>query len=513
MENRENLYEKVEKYRILIKKKDLKRILTKNRQKISKKIENEKNEKNYNAEISLTMINIEKATFLEKPKILENEISSLLEFFYKNPNPKNLSKKINFFISKNHSKKIISILKNFSNFENFEKIIIKITELLIILLTEKISVEEFFYLGLLKIYEEILEKSKNFEILENIIWGLGNSLINDSDNKIKKIYYEIFLDKKILKIIKFLYKKKNCENLFDSFVIFWSFFLGGDFLKFEKIENDFFLILEYFLYVNNDYKNLDEILSIIEKCFFLAFENDEFEKIFENFLYEKFLQKILKILKNENSQKKNKIQIFEILKIIFSSKSDHYQTVEILRKFQILKILEKNFENENLDFFLENSSFLNSLILFSDIFLEKIQIETKILENIFFEISKIKKNFFENKLNFLLTNLIFCYSSKNLSILNFYLKNEKTVEILVNLLSNKNSVKINKKIFEILRNIFDIGEISKNGHNYEGNKFIEKIKENSFLLEKFDRLCYNENEDVKKIVESILYYYFQDDEF
>ena len=424
-----------------------------------------------------------------------------MNFFYQN-NSENLKKKITFFLTKKNTEKIIEILKNFLE---EEKIIEKTTELLIILFTEKSAVEEFFHLGILAIFEDFLENSKNLEIIENVIWGLGNCLMNDSDDILKKVFDEIFLGDKILDLIKFFYKKKNVDFLFDAFVIFWSYYLERD-LKFGKLKNDFFLILEYFLFVKNDYRNLDEILNIVEKCFFFAFEEDKFFEIFENFHYPKFLEKIVEIFISSKTRQKNKIQIIEILKITFETENP--KTLKILKNKKILEIIEKNFETPNLEFFKETSNFLNSLILYSDDFLEKLQIDTKILEKIFQQIEKISKK--NPKLLFLLKNLEFLYKSNNLPILNFYLKNEKTAGILVEKLDNKNSTDLNELIFRNLRNVLDVGEISKNRHFFEGNFFVEFLRRDSGFLEILENLRFNDSEDVRKMAESIIYYYFDE---
>ena len=444
-----------------------------------------------------------------------------------------LNKENCFFVN---NEKIIN--KNNFNVNNKEKILLIPFEI-----NEKIEINEN------NIKNKLLNQIETKEIFTNYLKNQKNLLLNlnekflNSKKKFEEFYY-LILEKKLEKNIeiskkKFIQAEKilnkiNTENFLKLFPLFKNEIenyhiefkyliknyekdininLNKEFdLKYEKLKEEFYLNFstlkrifennlnnknEKYLYLNNLYKQINNEFNILNIPFILnENENEFYEEINFNLIYEKFFNFIINIINNlieieENRRKKIVYYNNEILHKIFLI-------------YKEIKIKDFNIEIKN---FNNYSNILNSHLndFYNSLFNNNINLPLCSQQN---EINDCLKNIFNNlKYESFFNNNLNTFEL--LQILNEKTQNDFNLDL------NQSNTSINLENFNTNNNNKSFVNLNNNAIDKIINKYEDKLYfyeslfnfiENYLIQAKMKKLLKNLNKENPKSLGIIIEY-------
>ena len=389
----------------------------------------------------------------------------------------------------------IETKKIFTNYlKNQKNLLLNLNEKF---LNSKKKFEEFYCLILEKKLEKNIEISKKkFNHAEKILNNIN------TENFLK--LFPLFKNEIENYHIEFKYLIKNYEkdintNLLDEFE-----------LKYEKLKEEFFFNFttlkrlfennlnnknEKYLYLNNLYKQINNEFNILNVPFNLnENENDFYEEIKFNLIYEKFFNFIINIINNLIELEENR------------RKKISYYNNEILHKiFLIYKEIKTNEKDFNIDLNENFSQILNSHLndfynsLFNDNINLPLCLQSEEINNNLKSIFNNLKYDFDNNLNSL--ELLKILNEKTQNEFNLDLNQSNTSIILDNLNLNNNS-----KSFTSLNN----NAIDKIINKYEDKLYfyenLYNFVENYLIQVKMKKLLKNLNKENPKSLGIIIEY-------
>ena len=389
----------------------------------------------------------------------------------------------------------IETKKIFTNYlKNQKNLLLNLNEKF---LNSKKKFEEFYCLILEKKLEKNIEISKKkFNHAEKILNNIN------TENFLK--LFPLFKNEIENYHIEFKYLIKNYEkdintNLLDEFE-----------LKYEKLKEEFFFNFttlkrlfennlnnknEKYLYLNNLYKQINNEFNILNVPFILnENENDFYEEIKFNLIYEKFFNFIINIINNLIELEENR------------RKKISYYNNEILHKiFLIYKEIKTNEKDFNIDLNENFSRILNSHLndfynsLFNDNINLPLCLKSEEINNNLKSIFNNLKYDFDNNLNSL--ELLKILNEKTQNEFNLDLNQSNTSIILDNLNLNNNS-----KSFTSLNN----NAIDKIINKYEDKLYfyenLYNFVENYLIQVKMKKLLKNLNKENPKSLGIIIEY-------
>lgn len=360
--------------------------------------------------------------------------------------------------------------------------------------------------GLIVIFERLLD-TKNVKMLESVIIGLSNLVSSNPD--FKTHFKDIELTSKIAGVLRFwIIHDQVTDNLLSSYSKFINqYFTTKPLLEYSEVKNyvEFFFKLYVTFHISILSSCEEEILEFLSSTLLLA-SGDEMDELAGMEKWDKLLEMMIDNLVDKN----NLISEYSAKILSNLTYSDSGEIFVSLLKTPVFDNCIKTLKTGNDGLRKDILIFLSNIFVFGGDFVSDICKNNYLLHVIVEQINNNET--FENlKAEYLsVFKNLFAFSDNKI-LAEYLYQNYDLIQIFIEKLSSKETSLHLTLYYNILKELFEIGNFIKIHIPCDYNVFVEYVFNDEFLIAKLEEVQHHPEIKIADMFADLILTYFKPD--